>query len=144
MGGPIQLAVCTSNRFVNVNTEILYNGRHKDRKSKVSRLTKRESFHFQRALYRIMLISWLYGMGSIPESDMQDEHYPYTFYEVYQSRQTNFLMEYPSDDLFEINRIARVLIYTATIVMGKVHGYQRQLCEWIFVLQQIAIQSLCR
>ena len=138
MGAPIQLAVCTFNRFVNVNTEIQYNGRHKDRRSKVSRLTKRESFHFQRALYRIMLVSWLYGMGSIPESDMQDEHYPYTFYEVYQSRQTNFLMKYPSDDLFEINRIARILIYTATIAMGEA-VYQRHICEWIFVLQRIAI-----
>ncbi|KAF8813460.1 hypothetical protein BYT27DRAFT_7180999 [Phlegmacium glaucopus] len=110
--------------------EDIFSCRYKDRTSKVSRLTKQESFRFQRALYRIMLVSWLYGMGSTPESDMQDEDYPYSF--VYQSRQTRFLMKYPSDDLFEINRIAGVLICTARIAMEKDRGYQstRDVYDW--------------
>jgi len=86
-----------------------------------------------------MLVSWIYGMGSIPESDMQNEHYPHSFYTIYQSRQTEFLMKYPSDELFEINRVVRFLIRTAGIAMEKVRCYQtmRDVCEWIFVLQRV-------
>lgn len=85
-------------------------------------------------------------MGSIPESDMKSENYPYSFYEIYQSRQTEFLMTYPSDDLFEINRIIPLLISMGGIPMEKDRGYQstRYTCEWIFVLQRITTQSPCR
>jgi len=59
--------------------EDMFSFHHKDRKSKASRLTPAESFRFQRALHRIMLLCWLYGMDSISESDMRDEDYPLRF-----------------------------------------------------------------
>lgn len=87
-----------------------------------------------------MLVSWLYGMDSIciiSESDMQSKDDPYPVYKTYQSQQTKFLMKYPSDDLFEINRIVHFLIYSGCIPMEKDYGYQsmHDVCEWILILQ---------
>jgi len=93
-----------------------------------------------------MLASWLYGMGSIPESDRQDEGYPYTVYDKYQARQMKFLMQYPIDDLFEINRVVRPLIYVANCVMVRhdSFGDMRYVCEYIFVPQQILTGTMLR
>jgi len=71
-----------------------------------------------------MLASWLYGMGSIPESDRQDEGYPYTVYDEYQARQMKFLMQYPIDDLFEINRVVWPLLYVANCVMVRRDSFE--------------------
>jgi len=97
--------------------EDMFSFHQKDRKSKASRLTLVESFRFQRALYRIMLVCWLYGMDSIPASDMQDERYPHAFYKIYQARQTKFLRVFPIDDRYEINRVVAFLDYIASCVM---------------------------
>ena len=84
-----------------------------------------------------MLCCWLFGMGSIPESDMQDENYPYEFYGIYQARQKKFLMKYPTDDLFEIARVSRFVVYIASVFMPAIDpsiASVRYLCECIFVL----------
>jgi len=88
-----------------------------------------ESFRFQRALYRIMLVCWLYGMDSIPASDMQDKHYPYAFCEIYQARQTKFLAGFPTDELFEIDRVVRFLVYMASSIMVR-HNVLNGLYDW--------------
>jgi len=76
-----------------------------------------------------MLVSWLYGMGSIPESDMEDEDYPYS--DKYQARQTKFLMQYPTDDLFEINHVIRTIIFVGhgVMVRDSVCLDMRDVCE---------------
>jgi len=80
-----------------------------------------------------MLASWLYGMGSIPESDRQDEGYPHRVYDKYQARQMKFLMQYPIGDLFEINCVARLLVHVANCLMLRRERGMRDVCEYIFV-----------
>lgn len=62
-------------------------------------LTEKESFRFQRALYRIMLCCRLYGMENTtfqPEDNVQPE-------------QKDLFEEYITDELYEISRVAGFL-----------------------------------
>jgi hypothetical protein len=74
-----------------------------------TRLTKQESFRFQRALYRLMLLCFLYGMGSISESDSIADP------SVYQAKQKGFLEEHQTLELHELRRVAVFLDSLASI-----------------------------
>ena len=84
-------------------------------------------------------------MDSIPASDMQHEDYPYDFYEIYQTRQTNFLTGFPTDDLFEINRVVRFLSFIASCIMVKHRSFvsTRATCEYIFAYKRCLTGNLC-
>ena len=78
-------------------------------------LTEQESFRFQRALYRVMLLCFVHGMGSISEEEMSEEGYSYVHLEKYQLGQKHFLEEYPTFELYEIQRVAFFVRYLASI-----------------------------
>jgi hypothetical protein len=84
-------------------------------------------------------------MDSIPASDMQHENYPYFFYKIYQARQTKFLTGFPTDDLFEINRVVSFLNFIASCIMVKVRGFVStcNLCEYIFAYKLCLTGNLC-
>ncbi|KAF8656389.1 hypothetical protein AX16_002575 [Volvariella volvacea WC 439] len=67
----VEAGILARNAEVIDKLEDLYSWRMKDRTSKMSRLTSVESRRFKRAMYRIMLISLLYGLHS--ESKMKVE-----------------------------------------------------------------------
>lgn len=72
-------------------------------------LTEEESFHFQRALYRIMLCCGLYGMENTtlqPEDDVQPE-------------QKDLFKEYVTDEIYEIYRVAVFLKYLGSVRLGE-------------------------
>jgi hypothetical protein len=58
-----------------------------------------------------MLLCFLYGMGSISDSEMAAEHYP----SVYQAKQKGFLEEYQTFELHEVQRVLSFLKQLAFI-----------------------------
>lgn len=66
--------------------------------------------------------------------DEEDEDYPYSSYEIYQARHTKFLTRFPTDDLFEIDRVVRFLNLIAACVMARHSDAlgMREVCEYIF------------
>jgi len=57
-----------------------------------------------------------------------------------------FLMQYPVDDLFEINRVTWLLVYVANCLMVRRDrfGGVRDVCEYIFVPQQMLTGTMLR
>jgi hypothetical protein len=95
-------------------------------------LSYEESLGFQRAIYRIMLMSFAYGMGSISDAEMADESYPYAMLDGYQLKQKRFLSGYTSVELQEIARVVRFLHDTSSWVMGATERGMncRELCMY--------------
>ena len=58
-----------------------------------------------------MLLCFLYGMGSISESEMADGHDP----SVYQAKQKGFLEQYQTFELHELQRVVSFLKHLAFI-----------------------------
>jgi len=96
--------------------EDLFSWRHKDRTSRTSVLSYIESWRFQRTIYRIWLLSYLYGMGSVPTD--RDSSQAGVRLSQYLSRQKRFLEDFDSTTLLQIRRVASFLRETATWVAG--------------------------
>ncbi|KAF8656398.1 hypothetical protein AX16_002582 [Volvariella volvacea WC 439] len=86
--------------------EDLFSYRHKDRTSKTTQLSAAESLRFQRALYRIMLVSLVFGMSATPEFttsvDRSSSH-------VSGDGQRTLLNQFSSQELIQIERVANFL-----------------------------------
>ena len=89
-----------------------------------TRLTKQESFRFQRALYRLMLLCLLYGMGSISESEMIHGHYPSVYH-----KHKAFLKEYQTFELQELQRVVSFLKNLAFIRKPEDTMYVGSMCK---------------
>lgn len=83
-------------------------GRHKDRKSRTSVLTYKESKRFKRAMYRVMLLSFMYGMDSF-SGPMTEEDRPPETSALCRSRQWEFLNRFDSDNLNQIQTVSYFL-----------------------------------
>lgn len=96
--------ILASNADVTIALEDLYSWRYKDRTSRTSKLSHAESWRFQRTLYRISLLSYLYGMGSI--SRAEDYRDADTQLERNIKKQKEFLETFSSQELLQIRYVA--------------------------------------
>ncbi|KAF9243105.1 hypothetical protein BU15DRAFT_43270 [Melanogaster broomeanus] len=109
--------ILASNASVVSALEDLFSWRHKDRTSKISRLSYVESWKFRRAMYRIWIMSTLYGAGSASDGQRP---LGASFGE-----QKAFLQHFTSHELVQISKIAMFLQSTAgwaIFAEGKVVG----------------------
>ncbi|KAH0835520.1 hypothetical protein J3R83DRAFT_9206 [Lanmaoa asiatica] len=113
----------TSNANIMTALENLFSWREKDRTSRTSKLSRVESVRFQRAMYRIWLMSVLYGprrfvptlgfTNDSEEEELSNSSEP----DVFKSwkDQKFFLQQFSSSqELFQIRKVAIFLVFIAT------------------------------
>ncbi|KDQ13413.1 hypothetical protein BOTBODRAFT_111608 [Botryobasidium botryosum FD-172 SS1] len=110
-----------SNAQVVAALEDLFSWRNKDRLSRTSKLSYAESWRFQRALYRMWLLSYLYGMPP-PGSARESEEYQGEELERSIPKQKDFLMKFSSRELLQIRYITFFLRTVAGCVSGEFAG----------------------
>ncbi|KAL0571535.1 hypothetical protein V5O48_010426 [Marasmius crinis-equi] len=98
--------------------EKLFSLRHKDYKSKGTRLTFMESLRFQRAMYRIMLYCRIfdgekYSEEHDPDNDSEDGDMAERLAEVRRERK-KFLGAFSDEQLIQIHSVSRFLVETAS------------------------------
>lgn len=82
----------------------------------MSRLSRVESIRFQRAMYRIWLVSVLFGSRYVDGFDDYSEEYPEGCglqLEESWKDQKSFLQQFSTQELFQIDCLARYLVFTA-------------------------------
>lgn len=99
--------------------------RRKDRMSRTSALTHIESKRFQRALYRIMLLSFSYGIDSFTYQDKALKNFLSDPDELDRNyvKQKRFLNRFVSEGLCEIYKVSRFLQKTAFWAVGADGGF---------------------
>ncbi|KAF9235397.1 hypothetical protein BU15DRAFT_51483 [Melanogaster broomeanus] len=100
--------ILCSNASVVSALEDLFSWRHKDRTSKISRLSYVESWKFRRAMYRIWIMSTLYGHGASSTSNGQP------VLAASFGEQKAFLQQFTSQELVQISKVAIFLQSTAS------------------------------
>lgn len=116
--------------------------RHKDKTSRESQLSQAESLRFRRAMYRIWLLSSVYGMGSITDYERDEENWPYSHLETYQDKQEGFLKQFNSAELLEIKRVAfflRELASWAVIAEGSSTMSSLDTCLFLVLVAYLAL-----
>ncbi|KAF8129967.1 hypothetical protein EV363DRAFT_1493872 [Boletus edulis] len=100
-----------SNASVMTALEDLFSWSEKDRTCRTSKLSRVESVRFQRAMYRIWLMSVLFGprrFAPQPADEIRESELRKSWKD-----QKYFLQPFSSQELFQIDRLTKFLIWTA-------------------------------
>ncbi|KAF8554851.1 hypothetical protein OG21DRAFT_1484310 [Imleria badia] len=123
-----------SNANVMTTLENLFSWRQKDRTYRTSKLSRMESVRFQRAMYRIWLMSVFFGRRSASTLGLADEDfYPESILEESWKVQKTFLQQFSSQELFQIHKSALFLQSTAEWAVtaeGNGLGGTRDTYDW--------------
>ena len=99
------------------NLEDLFSFREKDRTSRTSQLSPRESVRFQRAVYRIWLFSVLYGNARVTGCEQEKHNFVHEPAHV-------FLSAFSTSELREIERLARFLKRTVASAVDNSENFE--------------------
>ncbi|KAG8221337.1 hypothetical protein J3R82DRAFT_1505 [Butyriboletus roseoflavus] len=93
--------IIVSNTAVVSALENLFSWMHKDKTQRTSQLSYIESWRFHRAMYRVWIMSTLYGYGSAAHGQRAMG--------ASSSTQEAFLQKFTSQELIQINKVSRFL-----------------------------------